>query len=96
MSSRFDNKCDNPDTTPFDEASDIKILEFFTELIKKQKKEEVYSLLGNHEILNVMEMNYVSYEGMKQFEDEINPETGKKFKSGKEARKYLFKKEINF
>lgn len=90
-----DNKCDNPDTTPFDEASDIKILEFFTDLHKKAKKKGggVYSLLGNHEILNVTgNMNYVSYEGMKQFEDEINPETGKKFKSGKEARKYLFKK----
>ena len=90
-----DNKCDNPDTTPFDEASDIKILEFFTELHKKAKAKGggVYSLLGNHEILNVTgNMNYVSYEGMKQFEDEINPETGEKFKSGKEARKYLFKK----
>lgn len=90
-----DNKCDNPDTTPFDEASDIKILEFFTDLHEKAKKKggAVYSLLGNHEILNVTgNMNYVSYEGIKQFEDEINPETGKKFESGKEARKYLFKK----
>lgn len=90
-----DHKCDNPDTTPFDEASDIKILEFFTDLHKKAKKKggAVYSLLGNHEILNVTgNMNYVSYEGVKQFEDEINPETGKKFQSGKEARKYLFKK----
>jgi hypothetical protein len=37
-------------------------------------------------------MNYVSYEGLKQFENEINPETKQKFKSGKEARKYLFKR----
>ena len=35
-------------------------------------------------------MNYVSYEGIKQFENEINPKT-KKFKSGLEARKFLFK-----
>ena len=52
----------------------------------------VISLLGNHEIMNVQgNMNYVSYKGLEQFKDEINPETGKKFKSGKEARKYLFK-----
>ena len=87
-------KCDNPEATPFDENSDIKILEFFTELNKKARKKGGYviSLLGNHEILNVDgNMSYVSYEGIKQFEDEINPETKEKFKSGLEARKYLFK-----
>ena len=87
-------KCDNPEATPFDENSDIKILEFFTDLNKKARKKGGYviSLLGNHEILNVDgNMTYVSYEGIKQFEDEINPETKEKFKSGLEARKYLFK-----
>ena len=87
-------KCDNPEATPFDENSDIKILEFFTDLNKKARKKGGYviSLLGNHEILNVDgNMTYVSYEGIKQFEDEINPETNEKFKSGLEARKYLFK-----
>mgnify|MGYP003331832918 CR=1 FL=1 len=29
-------------------------------------------------------MNYVSYKGLQQFKDEINPETGNKFKSGKD------------
>ena len=93
------NKCDNPETTPFDEASDIKILEFFTDLHKKAKEKggAVYSLLGNHEILNVLgDMNYVSYKGLRQFEDEIDPNTKKKFESGKEARKYLFKKGNKF
>jgi|SaaInlStandDraft_6_1057023.scaffolds.fasta_scaffold10727_3 hypothetical protein len=88
-------KCDNPLATPHDEGSDIKILEFFTELHKKALKKggAVYSLLGNHEIMNVDgQLNYVSYEGLKQFENEINPETSEKFKSGKEARKYLFKR----
>ena len=87
-------KCDNPETTPFDENSDIKILEFFTDLNKKARKKggHVISLLGNHEILNVDgNMNYVSYEGIKQFENEINPDTKEKFKSGLEARKFLFK-----
>ena len=87
-------KCDNPEATPFDEDSDIKILEFFTELNKKARSKGGYviSLLGNHEILNVDgNMDYVSYKGIKQFENEINPETNEKFKSGLEARKYLFK-----
>jgi len=88
-------KCDNPEATPYDEGSDIKILELFTDLHKKALKKggAVYSLLGNHEIMNVDgQLNYVSYEGLKQFENEINPETKEKFKSGKEARKYLFKR----
>ena len=87
-------KCDNPEATPLDENSDIKILEFFTDLNKKARKKggHVISLLGNHEILNVDgNMNYVSYEGIKQFENEINPDTKEKFKSGLEARKFLFK-----
>jgi len=87
-------KCDNPEATPFDESSDIKILEFFSELNNKARKKGGYviSLLGNHEILNVDgNMDYVSYEGIKQFENEENPETGQKFESGLEARRYLFK-----
>lgn len=87
-------KCDNPETTPLDENSDIKILEFFSDLNKKARKKGGYviSLLGNHEILNVDgNMDYVSYEGIKQFENEINPETKEKFKSGLEARKFFFK-----
>jgi len=88
-------KCDNPDTTPNDEGRDIDILELFNKLHKKAKKYGggVYSLLGNHEIMNVQgNMNYVSYEGLEQFKDEINPDTGKKFKNGAEARTYLFKR----
>jgi len=89
------NSCDKPEATPQDEGSDIKILELFTDLHKKAIKKggAVYSLLGNHEIMNVDgDMNYVSYEGLKQFESEKNPEDGKQFKSGKDARKYLFKR----
>ena len=91
----IDKKCDNPKTTPFDEGSDIKILELFTNLHKKANKVggAVYSILGNHEIMNVQgNLNYVSYEGLKQFENEINPKTNKKFTSGKEARAFLFKR----
>lgn len=54
-------------------SNDIKILEFMTELHNKALKHDgaVYSLLGNHEILNVQGyFNYVSkndmYEGRKE------------------------------
>ena len=88
-------KCDDPNTTLNDEGRDIDVLELFNDLNNKAIKKGgmVISLLGNHEIMNVQgNMNYVSYKGLEQFKDEINPETGKKFKSGKEARKYLFKR----
>jgi hypothetical protein len=67
-------KCTDPDTTPNDEGRDIDILELFNELHKKAKKYGggVYSLLGNHEIMNVDgDLNYVSYQGFIQFKDEI-------------------------
>ena len=86
--------CDDPNTTPGDESSDIKILEFFTKLNVEAAKKggAVISLLGNHEIMNVSgNMGYVSYKGLKQFEKEKKPETNKIFKDGLEARKYFFK-----
>ena len=88
-------KCDNPNTTYKDESSDINIINLFNDLDKKARNFNgaVISLLGNHEIMNVQgNMNYVSYEGIKQFDNEINPETSKKFKNGNEARKYFFKR----
>ena len=88
-------QCTDPTTTPQDEDSDIKILEFFTSLNEKAIKKggAVISLLGNHEIMNVQgNMNYVSHKGLKHFDNTINPDTKKKFRNGLEARKYFFKK----
>jgi hypothetical protein len=87
--------CDNPKATPNDEGSDIKIMELFTNLHNQAIKYGggVYSLLGNHELMNVKgNMNYVSYKGLTQFDNYncIN-EPNKKFKSGKEARIHAFK-----
>ena len=62
-------KCNHPNATKDDE-SDIKVLKFMTKLHKKAKKHggAVYSLLGNHELMNVEgNMNYVSYEGLQEF-----------------------------
>jgi len=90
----FMNKCDHPDSTIDDEASDIKILNLFTYLHHQAKKVggAVYSLLGNHEVLNSLgNLNYVSYLGLKQFEGYADPEDPTRvFTSGYEARKYAF------
>jgi len=53
-----------------DEASDIKILDFYTKMDEKAKDEggRVISLLGNHEIMNVQgNMRYVSELGKVEF-----------------------------
>lgn len=66
----YKNGCDNINETYLDEASDIKILIFYHQLHKLALKKgcAVYSLLGNHEILNVIgNLNYVSYLGLTQF-----------------------------
>lgn len=76
-----------------DEDSDVKILKFMTKLDKEASKDgsRVISLLGNHEIMNSMgDMRYVSYKGIKGFENYKDPKSGEKFKSGLEARKYAF------
>jgi hypothetical protein len=87
--------CTHPSTTPFDEASDIEILRFLTALhiLAQLYKCGVYSLLGNHEILNSQGvMTYVSYKGIEQFNDYKDPkDPERKFASGEEARKHAFK-----
>lgn len=84
--------CENINATLDDEASDIKILELFTNLhIQAQRHGgAVYSLLGNHEIMNVeQDFRYVSYKGLKQFDNyKIDDNI---IKDGKTARSYLFK-----
>jgi hypothetical protein len=73
-----DNLCIYPKSTYEDEASDIKILKFYTDLNKLAMKEggRIISLLGNHELMNVSgNMRYVSYEGLKEFTDSENEST---------------------
>jgi hypothetical protein len=87
--------CNDPRTTFNDEANDIKILEFFNKVGLQAEKAGgmIISLLGNHELLNVMgDMSYVSYEGIKQFEaykDSSSPDV--KFSNGTDARIHAFK-----
>ena len=70
--------CDNPKTTAGDQANDLKILKFFTYLHDKAQKNNkpgpegtspepgaVYSLLGNHELMNVKgDLRYLSHKNL--------------------------------
>ncbi len=82
-------KCDNPSATVNDENSDIKILKYFTDLHEKAEKVggAVYSLIGNHELMNVKgDMNYVSAKNLLDFDPNF-----KDVNKGKENRKKYFK-----
>jgi hypothetical protein len=84
-------KCDDKNATRNDENSDVKILKFFTELHKEAqiKGGAVYSLLGNHELMNVMgDMRYVSYRGLTEFDNENENDIVR----GKRERRKAFKR----
>ena len=84
--------CYKPEATKEDEASDIKILNFFTNLHKQAQKEggAVYSIIGNHELMNVNgDMRYVSFENIAEFNNYEKPD-GTIIANGIEARKYAF------
>lgn len=91
------NLCATPGFTENDEASDTKILELFTRLDSQARKKggAVISLLGNHELMNVMgDMRYVSYENLKQFDTKPGKKDGmneraKQFKPGNKYAKLL-------
>src|SRR5690606_19192564 len=73
---------------------DRKVLDLFTDLDLKARKHngKVISLLGNHELMNVQGfMDYVSYQGFREFDGYKDPKTGKVFSSGNNAREYAFK-----
>jgi len=69
------NNCEQPDSTMNDEASDIKILKFYSDVNKLAILEggKVISLLGNHELMNVMgNLNYVSFMGLLEFNNNVD------------------------
>lgn len=88
--------CKEASATKNDENSDIRIMELFNKLDKqaqsvKPKSGRVISLLGNHELLNATGfMNYVSYEGLKGFENYHDPTTGLTFEDGMDGRIHAF------
>lgn len=69
------DNCNTDNITIDDEASDIIILKFFYILHLKARRHggAVISLLGNHELMNIMgKMRYVSKKGIDQFNGEMN------------------------
>lgn len=66
----LDNKCEYPASTTNDVTLDTDLIKFFIELniIAEEHGGAVYSLLGNHELMNVQgNLNYVSYNGLVSF-----------------------------
>jgi len=90
-------ECSRKDATQPDEGNDWKILKYFTELHQQAQKVggAVYSLLGNHELMNVKgDFRYVSYMGLKEFDNlTFFDDNGNKhlFNNGEDARKWAFK-----
>jgi hypothetical protein len=85
--------CSNKEATANDKAHDMKILNYFTELHTQAKKYggAVYSIIGNHELMNVNgDLRYVSYENIQDFKGYAKP-NGKIINDSTEARKWAFK-----
>lgn len=86
--------CENKNITYNDEANDISIMELFNDLAKQATKVggKVISLIGNHELLNSLgHLNYVSYEGINQFNNYIDPDSPDRiFENGHDARVRAF------
>ena len=77
-----------------DTADDIKILNFYTNLNMLAKKDggAVYSLIGNHEIMNAEgNFSYTSNANVDIFKNYMDPYSGKKFSNALEARTHAFK-----
>jgi hypothetical protein len=84
------SSCQKPETTVNDENSDVRILNFFTKLHNQASRKggAVYSLLGNHELMNVNgDLRYVSYKGLVDFDKDSV------LKNGYENRKIDFDKD---
>lgn len=91
-SCRFDgiNSCNDPNNYKVDEADDITVLFFMTTLhtIAQKHGGAVYSLMGNHELMNVRgEMSYVSHSNSTKYNYKKLDGT---MMYGLEARKHLF------
>lgn len=86
--SLFTNGCMCPNATINDEDSDIEIMLLFDSVDKIARKYggRVYSLLGNHEIMNIKgDMRYVSYRGITGFSKHND------FQDGYKKRTEIFK-----
>lgn len=89
--------CHKQNATLNDEASDMKILRYFTKLHQQASKKggAVYSILGNHEVMNVDgDFRYVSHANLMEFSKDGSIEDGiknrkKQFKPGNNIANFL-------
>lgn len=84
--------CNLPNATKDDEASDMKILNYFTKLHGQAQKKggAVYSIIGNHELMNVNgDMRYVSFKNVSDFNNYKKPNKTI-ISDGMKARKWAF------
>lgn len=85
------DNCNDPDKYIKDNANDIEILYFLTKLHNKASKHggAVYSLMGNHEFMNVIgDFTYVSHSNIRHFDNYKH--NGRIIPDGYEARKIAF------
>lgn len=85
------DNCNDPDKYELDKPDDVKILYFLTKLHNKAQKKggAVYSLMGNHEFMNVLgDFNYVSHSNINHFSNYNHK--GKIIKNGIDGRKIAF------
>jgi len=91
--------CKKQETTVNDEDSDLEIMLFYDSLdrIAQEKGGRLFSLLGNHEIMNVKgDMRYVSYKGIVNFSDNMNNKKNRNdFNRGTNIRKSKFREIIS-
>ena len=87
-----DIPCNLPNATKDDEASDMRILNYFTKLHGQAQKKggAVYSIIGNHELMNVNgDMRYVSFKNISDFNKYKKPDRSI-ISDGMKARKWAF------
>lgn len=85
------DNCNDPNKYELDKPDDIKILYYLTKLHNKAIKKggAVYSLMGNHEFMNVIgDLTYVSHNNIRHF-DNYN-HNGTIIEDGHNARKIAF------
>jgi hypothetical protein len=73
--------------------ADIRVMDILDRFHRKAVKKggAIFSLIGNHEVMQEDDNRYISPKSYKYFNNYIDPESGKKFTSGKQARKFAFK-----
>ena len=87
-----DIPCNLPNATKDDEASDMRILNYFTKLHGQAQKKggAVYSIIGNHELMNVNgDMRYVSFKNISDFNNYKKPDRSI-ISDGMKARTWAF------